>query len=55
MVSTGTLRRQKTCTFTGSWNDPVKKGPGHVTMTTHWTSPTTEVFEMTPRARTARK
>ena len=34
------------CTFTGSWNDPVRKGPVTARMTTRWTSPTTEVFEM---------
>jgi hypothetical protein len=46
MVSTGTCDAKKTCTFTGSWNDPVKKGPITARMTTRWTSPTTEVFEM---------
>jgi hypothetical protein len=34
------------CTFTGSWNDPIKKGPVTSRMTSRWTSPTTEVFEM---------
>ena len=47
MVSRGHLRRRhKACTFTGSWNDPVKKGRVTARMTTRWTSPTTEVFEM---------
>jgi len=46
MVSEGTCDAKNACTFTGSWNDPVKKGPIKVRMTTHWTSPTTEVFEM---------
>ncbi len=47
MVSEGTCDSAvKTCTFTGSWNDAVKKGPVTVRMTSRWTSPTTEVFEM---------
>jgi hypothetical protein len=47
MVSTGTCDATgKTCTFTGSWNDPIKKGPVTARMTTKWTSPTVEVFEM---------
>ncbi len=47
MVSEGTCDSQKkTCTFTGSWNDALKKGPVTARMTTRWTSPTTEVFEM---------
>jgi hypothetical protein len=47
MVSTGTCDPTgKTCTLTGSWNDPIKKGPVKSRMTTKWTSPTVEVFEM---------
>src|SRR5262245_29414547 len=46
MVSEGTCDAQKACTFTGTWNDPVKKGPVKARMTTRWTSPTTELFEM---------
>ena len=46
MVSQGTCDTKNTCTFTGSWNDPIKKTPVKSRMTTHWTSPTTEVFEM---------
>lgn len=46
MVSEGTCDAQKACTFNGSWNDPVKKGKINARMTTHWTSPTVEVFEM---------
>jgi hypothetical protein len=46
MVSEGTCDAQKVCTFTGSWNDPIKKGPVKSRMTSRWTSPTTEVFEM---------
>lgn len=46
-VSEGTCDAQgKKCTFTGSWNDPIKKGPVKFRLTTNWTSPTTEVFEM---------
>ena len=47
MLSEGTCDAQmKTCTFTGHWNDPVKKTPVKARMTTRWPSPTTEVFEM---------
>ena len=47
MVSSGTCDPTgKSCTFTGSWNDPIKKTPIKARMTTKWTSPTTEVFEM---------
>ena len=46
MVSTGTCDEKNACTFTGTWNDAVKKGPVTSRMTSRWTSPTTEVFEM---------
>jgi hypothetical protein len=46
MVSQGTCDASRACTFTGTWNDAVKKGPVTARMTTRWTSPTTEVFEM---------
>jgi hypothetical protein len=47
MVSEGTCdAAQKTCAFTGSWNDPIKKAPVKARMTTRWPSPTTEVFEL---------
>jgi hypothetical protein len=46
MFSEGACDAQQVCTFTGSWNDPVKKAPVTVRMTSRWTSPTTEVFEM---------
>ncbi len=46
MVSEGSCDAQKVCTFTGSWNDPIKKSPVKARMTTRWTSPTIEVFEM---------
>ena len=46
MVSEGTCDAQKSCTFTGHWNDPVKKTPVKARMATRWTSPTVQVFEM---------
>lgn len=46
MISEGTCDAPNACTFTGSWNDPVKKGVVTARMTSRWTSPTTEVFEM---------
>jgi hypothetical protein len=46
MVSEGSCDAAGACTFTGSWNDPLTKGKITSRMTTKWTSPTTEVFEM---------
>ena len=46
MVSWGTCDAQNACKFEGSWNDPVKKTPIKSRMTSRWTSPDTEVFEM---------
>ena len=46
MVSEGTCDAEDACSFTGSWNDPIKKGPVTVRMTTRWTTPTTQIFEM---------
>jgi hypothetical protein len=47
MVSEGSCdATAKTCTFTGHWTDPVKKTPVKARMTTRWTGPTTEIFEM---------
>lgn len=46
MVSEGTCDAKKVCTYTGSWNDAIKKGPVKARMVSRWTSPTTEVFEM---------
>jgi hypothetical protein len=46
MTSEGTCDAKNTCTFTGTWNDAIKKGPITSRMTSRWTSPTTEVFEM---------
>jgi hypothetical protein len=46
MVSQGTCDASHACKFTGTWNDAVRKVPVTARMTTRWTSPTTEVFEM---------
>jgi hypothetical protein len=46
MVSEGKCDAKQNCTFTGSWNDPVKKRPVTARMTSRWPTPTTEVFEM---------
>jgi hypothetical protein len=46
MVSEGTCDAAGACTFHGSWNDPVSKQKMHARMTTRWTAPDTEVFEM---------
>ena len=46
MVSSGTCDAQGACRFEGTYNDPVKKAPVTMRMTTRWTSPDTEVFEM---------
>jgi uncharacterized protein DUF1579 len=46
MMSEGTCDAKNACTFTGSHNDPIKKGPVTSRMTSRWTTPTTEVFEM---------
>jgi hypothetical protein len=46
MVSEGTCDADGACAFTGSWNDPIKKGPVTARMTVQWTSPTVQVFEM---------
>jgi Protein of unknown function (DUF1579) len=52
MVSQGTCdASHKTCSFTGSWNDPIKKGPVQARMILRRTSPTTEVFELYGPAR----
>ena len=46
MVSEGECDDKGTCTFKGSWNDPVSKGKINARMTTRWTDADTEVFEM---------
>ena len=40
MVSEGTCEEKGGCSFKGSWNDPIKKGPVTARMTSRWTSPT---------------
>ena len=45
-VSEGTCDAKNTCTFKGTMIDPVTKKPTTTRMTTRWTSPTTEIFEM---------
>jgi Protein of unknown function (DUF1579) len=46
MVSEGSCDEAGTCTFTGTWNDPVSRKPVTARMTSRWTSDTVEVFEM---------
>jgi uncharacterized protein DUF1579 len=46
MLSEGTCDDKGTCTFTGTWNDPVTKKKLTSRMTSRWPSPTTEIFEM---------
>jgi hypothetical protein len=46
MVSQGSCDAQKVCNFSGTWNDPIKKGPVKARFTSRWTSPTVEIFEM---------
>lgn len=46
MVAKGSCDEKHTCSFTGSWNDAIKKGPVSMRIRSRWTSPTTEHFEM---------
>jgi len=46
MVSEGTCDAKQACTFKGSWHDPLTKKLVTSRMTSRWTSPTVEVFEM---------
>jgi hypothetical protein len=46
MVSEGTCDDDGACTYTGRHNDAVSKQPMTTRMTTRWTDPATEVFEM---------
>ncbi|MBZ0103274.1 MAG: DUF1579 domain-containing protein [Thermoanaerobaculia bacterium] len=46
MVSEGTCDEAGNCQFTGSWNDPVTKGPVEARMVLRAVSETVEVFEM---------
>ena len=46
MVSEGSCNADMSCAFTGTYHDPVSKKPQTARMTTRWTDPNTEVFEM---------
>lgn len=46
MVSEGSCDAEQTCSLSGSYNDPIRKGPVTLRMTSRWTSPTTELFQM---------
>ena len=46
MISEGSCDDKQTCSFSGSWNDPITKGPVTTKLKTRWTSPTTQMFEM---------
>ena len=46
MLSEGTCDAKQVCSFKGSWNDPLTKKVVTSRMTSRWTSPTVEVFEM---------
>ena len=46
MVSEGSCDADGACTFTGRYNDALSKQPMATRMTTRWTDPSTEVFEM---------
>jgi hypothetical protein len=46
MVSEGTCDANLSCTYTGTYHDPVSKKPQTSRMTSKWTDTTTEVFEM---------
>ena len=46
MVSEGDCDDKGSCVFTGGWNDPVTKKKVTARMTSRWTSPGVEVFEM---------
>jgi hypothetical protein len=47
IVTEGTCDAQgKSCAFTGSMVDPIKKAPTKMRMTSKWPTPTTEIFEM---------
>ncbi len=46
MVSEGTCDAEKACSFSGSWNDPIRKGPVTMRISTRWLSPTIQIFEM---------
>jgi hypothetical protein len=46
VVSDGTCDAKNTCSYTGRWNDPIKKGPVTCHITSRWPTPTTQIFEL---------
>ena len=46
MLSEGECDEDKTCTYTGTYNDPVKGGPVTSRFVIEWTSPEKQHFEM---------
>lgn len=46
MLSEGTCDEKDSCTYSGSWNDPITKGKVTSRMTSRWTDANNEVFEM---------
>lgn len=46
MVSSGTCDGSRTCSFQGSWNDPVSKAPIVARMVSRWVGDKEQVFEM---------
>ena len=44
--SAGTYDAENVFTFSGSFNDPIKKGPVTMRMISRWTKPTVQVVEM---------
>lgn len=46
MISEGKCDANDNCTFIGTYNDAVKKAPVKSRMTSKWTSPTSQLFEL---------
>lgn len=46
MAGEGSCDGKGDCTFTGSWNDPITKGPVKARKTSRRTRPTVRIFEM---------
>lgn len=46
VVSGGSCDEKGDCTFTGSWKDPISKGPVEARLASRWTGPTVQIFEM---------
>ncbi|MET0556347.1 MAG: DUF1579 family protein [Vicinamibacteria bacterium] len=55
MVAEGTCDAKNACTFKGTSNDAIKKGPVALRMTSSWTNPTTEVFTLYGPDRTGKE